>query len=134
MGKYLDTRDLAERQAELQAIKDAHDEWLLEVREARDDAEQEELEDNEPEDLDEDDAAELAELDALENEVSEWSNGNTLIPEEDFTDYVRELAEDIGAVGQGADWIVIDWEATADGVKMDYNEVTYQGSTYLVRA
>lgn len=134
MGTYLDTRDLAERQAELQAIKDAHDEWLIEMKEARDDEETEELEDNEPPDLDDDEAQELAELDALESDVTEWSSGNTLIPEEDFTDYVQDLAKDIGAIGSDADWIVIDWEATADGVKMDYIEVTYQGDTYLVRA
>jgi hypothetical protein len=31
------------------------------------------------------------------------------------------------------DWIVIDWDATADNLKVDYTEVEFDGVTYLVR-
>ncbi|KKS05289.1 MAG: hypothetical protein UU59_C0051G0009 [candidate division WWE3 bacterium GW2011_GWE1_41_27] len=76
---------------------------------------------------------ELDELNGLEKEVSEWMHGNTMIPESEWVSYVQDLADDLGAVGDSHSWLVIDWEATADGVRMDYHEVKYQGVTYLVR-
>jgi len=79
---------------------------------------------------------ELDELEALAAEVgSEWSYGEAMIPYDDFTDYVRELAEDRGFIQQDTPhWIVIDWEATAEAVMADYTQVDYNGETYLVRA
>ena len=143
MGKYIDSRDLAKRLEELQ---DERQELLDALEEA-----EKELSDSEEEDKSEleesvteakqalqefelDNLEEMQELESLENEISEWSDGNTLIPEEDFVDYCQELCEDIGDVSRDLhSYIVIDWDATADNIKADYSEVEYQGNTYLVR-
>lgn len=112
---YLDTRDLDRR--------------LEELRSQRDDEEEPALDDEERE--------ECEELERLEAEIgSEWVYGATMIPETDFTDYARELAEDIGAVPENAEWPAsyIDWERAAEALAMDYITVEYEDTTYYVRA
>ena len=164
MSKYLDTRDLYERQQELEslkiALKSARDELTeaeteladhgsqgdLEDREAFD-AKTEELEtavedaqstlDDAAAEFGDDEQTELAELDELESEIGrEWRHGETMIPENDFEDYARELADDIGAIDKNAGWpcTCIDWEQAAKELAMDYTTVTYQGDDYYVRA
>lgn len=110
MSDYLNTSDLSER--------------LEELRAAADDGP-----------LDHEDREELAELVELESTITDWKYGETLIPEDRFEDYARELAEDIGAVDKSAGWpsSFIDWPAAADALRMDFTSVEYQGSTYLVR-
>ena len=63
-------------------------------------------------------------------------NEPTMIPEVDFEDYARELAEDIGAIKNDANWpnYCIDWEKAASELKMDYSEIEVDGVTYLFRA
>ena len=70
-----------------------------------------------------------------ENDVSDWSHGETLIAEEHFTEYARELAYDIGALQGNEQWPHnhIDWEAAADELQRDYTEINIGGETYLVR-
>ena len=73
----------------------------------------------------------------LADEVgSEWSYGVTLIPEADFEDYARELAEDVGAIDREAAWPAchIDWEAAAESLQMDYTRATFDGTDYLYRS
>lgn len=89
--------------------------------------------------LSDDDAGELVVL--LEfaeqgSQAPDWGYGELFIHESYFTDYVEELARDIGAVGdhEGNNWVVIDWEATAENVRMDYSEAEFDGETYLYRA
>lgn len=110
--KYIDdlTARLEECIEEIEAVEQALAEWQEENQE------------------------ELDELNTLENQIGEWRYGAALIPEDDFTEYVQDMAEDVGAVGESSSWIVIDWEATADGVKMDYSTCEYQGETYYFRA
>ena len=147
MSNILDTRDLQERLEELQGLKEAvetaqstvdelmvsdlaaaqpdFDEKLDEARTELDEA---------CEAFDGEAQAELEELEALSEEVSEWTSGNQLIPEDDFEDYCQELCEDIGDIPRDLpSYIVIDWEATARNLKADYSEVEYQGTTYLYR-
>jgi antirestriction protein len=147
MSNILDTRDLQERLEELQGLKEAvetaqsavdelmvsdlaaaqpdFDEKLDEARTELDEA---------CEAFDGEAQAELEELESIAEEVSEWHNGNQLIPEEDFEDYCQELCEDIGDIPKELpSYIVIDWEATARNLKADYSEVEYQGTTYLYR-
>lgn len=82
-----------------------------------------------------DDGAELRELNDLEGEISEWRYGETLIAEEDFTEYCQQLCEDTGDIPQDLPhYIVIDWEATAKNLKMDYSSCEYQGTEYLYRS
>lgn len=89
--------------------------------------------------LDDDEAHELATLRALADEgeryAEDWRHGATLISENYFTEYAQELAEDIGVLDRDARWPAnhIDWEAAANELKIDYNEVDYDGVTYYVR-
>jgi antirestriction protein len=108
---YLDSRDL-EKEAD-------------ELRDRVDDGEE----------LDEDEAKRLAEIESLRDEIGEWFDGATLIPEDDFEDYARELAEDIGAIDPDASWPLtyIDWEAAAEALAQDYSLVTLDDVSYYVR-
>jgi antirestriction protein len=143
---YLDTRDLYKRQCELAEEKDALKDDVAAAQEALDECTDEDAQEDLADDLnaatvaledwEEEYQEELDELNNLESEVGrEWMHGETLIPEDEFVDYTQDLAEDIGATaGDASAWLVIDWEATADGLKMDYSSCEYQGTTYLFRA
>lgn len=152
--QYIDTRDLAERKEELesleQILEDAKEVLELhksEKPESNDDS-LEELEEWEEElksledalhdamvDFGAEESAELSELVELSEVISEFYHGETMIPVDDFEDYAKELAYDIGAVDKNASWPnqFIDWEAAADALAMDYNEVSFQGVDYYVR-
>lgn len=110
----LDSRDLEKRLRKLEDLRDEATEQAP---------------------MDEDEKAELDELEAIRDEVGdEWKDGVRFIPEDDFTDYCKELLEDIGDLPKDLPWyIVINWEDTADNLKADYSEVEYQGTTYLYR-
>ena len=100
-----------------------------------------ELEDSIELDGDAADQEERDELDALnklakegEDYAEDWTHVETLIRESYFTEYCQELVHDIGDMPKGmADYIVIDWDATARNLKHDYTEVDYDGIAYLIR-
>lgn len=70
----------------------------------------------------------------LENLPEDPRDGCTLIHEADFVEYTQDLLEDCGYISHDfPHWIVIDWEATADNVKMDCTAVELDGETYFVR-
>jgi cell fate (sporulation/competence/biofilm development) regulator YmcA (YheA/YmcA/DUF963 family) len=82
---------------------------------------------------------ELAALKSIADECEDygdWSYGETLIREDYFEDYARELAEDIGAIPKDSKWpcTCIDWEAAAEELKVDYTSVDFNGVTYYMRA
>lgn len=84
------------------------------------------------------DAAELAALSKLAKEAEgyadDWTHGVTLIHDDYFTDYAREMLEDCGTIPRDLPtWVEIDWEATARNVRMDYTGVNFDGVTYWVR-
>lgn len=87
-----------------------------------------------------DDAAEglaaLIEFRDQAESVSDWQYGETFISDDYFTEYTRELAEDIGAIDREASWPLnrIDWKAAADDLKMDYTSFEFMGTTYWARA
>lgn len=86
-----------------------------------------------------DDADELAALEALADEAEgygDWTHGEGLIHEDHWLDYVRELAEDIGAIDCNASWPLnhIDWKAAAEELEADYMTVEFDGVTYYMRA
>lgn len=60
----------------------------------------------------------------------------TLISDDDFEEYARDLAESIGAIDPNANWPLscIDWEKAADELRADYSSVEYDGTTYLHRS
>lgn len=86
-----------------------------------------------------DDAAELQILRALaeEGEASpDWQHGETLIRDDYFERYARDLADDMGVGGNDTAWPGrhIDWEAAAEELKHDYMSVSFDGVEYWIRA
>lgn len=83
------------------------------------------------------DLEELAALHDFRDELQgycDWRGGETLIHESRRVEYVEEFARDIGAIGETADWIMIDWETTAiEFFRYDYTYADLQGDTYYVR-
>ena len=164
MRNYIDTRDLYKRKCELEELKEAVETAEEELKEAQEALEEIKAEAAEDEDQNEkleaiaeaeeaieaaeqalDDAnaefgevelAELAELEELESEISDFMHGETMIPVDQFEDYAREFADDIGAISRDHSWPLtcIDWEQAARELAMDYAEVTYQGESYYVHA
>lgn len=58
----------------------------------------------------------------------------TLVREDYFTEYSRELVEECGYISKDFPWwIVVDWDATAKNVRMDYTSVEFKGQTYWTR-
>jgi septation ring formation regulator EzrA len=157
MSNQLDTRELAERLDELSELRDAVETAESELDDARNalsDAEsKEEVDEKEVEEaltnfntaksafveaqseFGSDEKAELDELEELESEIPEFRDGTQMISVDDFTEAMQEMLEDVGELPKNLpSYIVIDWEATADNLKADYTEVTYQGESYLVRS
>ena len=56
----------------------------------------------------------------------------TLIRDSYFKDYTQELAEEIDAIPNNAQWpcTCIDWEQAAQELRMDYSSTEYDGVTY----
>jgi len=66
---------------------------------------------------------------------SDWVYGEALINEDYFTDYCKEFLEDCGELPGDLPWyIVIDWDATAENLRMDYSAADFGGVTYLIRS
>lgn len=88
-------------------------------------------------------AEELAKLEKLLSECvgyggnHKWEGNwypNSLIADDHFPKYAEEYANDIGAVSsENASWIVIDWDATAEGMKQDFSSVDFDGVKYWYR-
>jgi len=69
----------------------------------------------------------LKELDDL---LSEVDKDSTLVDEDGFEDYVRDMLSD-----QGIDipaWVEVDWEATCKNVSSDYTMVEFNGESWYV--
>ena len=90
-----------------------------------------------------DEAAELATLSSLLSDLAgtggdhEWRGDwypVTLIRDDYFEEYARELVEDCGYIAKDfPSWIEVDWKATARNVRMDYTSVEYGDVTYWSR-
>jgi hypothetical protein len=128
--EYLDTRDLQERLEELEGER-------TDLQEAVNDAEGEEEKQTAHEELDVWEGDNLEELEALwklKDEVSEWDDGNLLVPKDDWIDYVEEMLKDYGYLPPEIPWYIeIDWEKTAENIAQDYGTVDYMGTTYYYR-
>lgn len=62
---------------------------------------------------------------------SDWEYGETLIAQSYWVEYVKQLLEDCGDLPSNIpSYIEIDWETTADNIKVDYMEE----NGYLCRA
>lgn len=115
----LDSRDLIERLEELQGMRDAF------------------LDNPEYEaDLDPEEWTEYNALVSLaDSGIEDWEYGAQFVPDSDFEDYARELAEECGHMADDAVWpfTCIDWEKAADELSHDYTLVTFLGTHYYVR-
>lgn len=84
------------------------------------------------------DGEELKTLKALAEQCEgngDWEHGEALIRGSYFEDYCQKLCEDIGDIPKDLPhYIVIDWEATARNIEIDYSEVDFDGVPYLMRA
>lgn len=138
----IDSRDLANRLEELremkQAIEDAEERLQrLRIVENPSDNELEQAEkalEDAKEAFGEDEASELKDLENAESEIPEFTSGNTLVPRDEWIEYVEELVKDIGDLPKKIPhYIVIDWEATAKNIEADYSEIEIQGTTFLYR-
>jgi len=99
-----------------------------------------ELEDSEEDGtIDDDEREELKVLKALAEEAegyaADWRHGATLIREDYLPKYAEQLANDLGAIPDNAQWPLtcIDWDAAAHELKDDYTSLDYDGVTYWVR-
>jgi hypothetical protein len=110
MNKIIDTRELAE---ELATLHETDEEVL-----------------------DDEDRERLEELESLAEEITEFYNGETLIHEDSWKQYVQQYAEETGAVPNDLQWPLycIDWEYAASELEHDYVTVVYDSETYFVRA
>ena len=80
----------------------------------------------------------LIALQSLQDEAEsslDWQYGERLIRDSYFTDYAEQIANDLVS-GDFNQWplTLIDWEAAAEKLKMDYYSVDYGGFEYWIRA
>lgn len=110
---------------------DEDDECNYEVHSARDDA------DDELKRWDEENGEEFSSLRKLAEQgesLNDWVHGVTLIREDYFTDYSQELISGIGDLPKDIpSYLVIDWDATAENLKVDYTDLDFDGVTYFAR-
>jgi len=138
----LDTRDLIERRDELkQDILDSFKDTFEHYADDTDDFEDILWDEEEIQSWKEDWSDELQEIediDDLEDEINngEFDYGTTLIPEDYFVEYCKDLVSDIGDLPRDLPSYIennIDWDGVADDLRMDYSEVEFRGETYLYR-
>jgi hypothetical protein len=73
----------------------------------------------------------------LEKYAPDFRYGETVIREDHFEDYARELSEEITpGLEELPDYIKrnIDWDGVADDIRVDYEEVLYEGEYFLIRS
>lgn len=128
----LDSRDIQKRIDELESdinlLKDELEELLDEAEEDRDTDRIGEIEEeivNIKSEL-----KPLLEL--ADAGIPDWKYGTTLIHEDYWVKFVQDICEDIS--GPIPDYIVVDWEATADNIAQDYSQIDYDGETYYYRS
>ncbi|MBL4901842.1 hypothetical protein JYT85_02895 [Desulfocapsa sp. AH-315-G09] len=104
---YLTTRDL--------------DKKLVDLREKQKSAEGL---DNSSKDL-------LNTLTRMSEEIPDWADGVTLIPDSEWVEYVQAMVEGISGVYTNLPrYVVINWEATAAQVQEAYTYVEYDDVAY----
>lgn len=86
--------------------------------------------------LDDDDEDRLAALVELFAQVPEdvYTYGKDLIPEDEFTDYARDYAEELAGSAGDHLFSYVDWDRFASEFKIDFVSVEFDGITYLSRA
>jgi hypothetical protein len=122
----IDSRDVIKR---IEALEGERDTWIESETELSGEAAEAAWTEANP-----DESSELKALKALESEAEgycDWIHGANLIRDNYFVTYAQESTEDIA--GEIPSWVVVDWEATAEGMQIDYTSVEFDGVTYWVR-
>ena len=70
----------------------------------------------------------ITEINNLEEEVgTEFQYGVTLISKNYFVDYVKDFVTDCGYIPRNLPhWIEVNWESTAENLKVDYIETVFR--------
>ena len=141
--RYLDIDEINDRLAELEDLERTLHDAREELAEAEDDElnEAQEAVDDAAGDFKKPEEQELEKLRGLRDDIGESrgkisKDNGPFIHENDFEDYARELADDIGAIPTNAGWpcTCIDWEKAANELQMDYTSIDWEGVTYYYRA
>lgn len=152
----IDSRDVIARIEELVAIRTALEDAADEAREAyefhnSDDTEEgpewDELHKANGARVDWSETDEAKELNSLLllagqcEHVSDWEHGETLINEDYFTSYIEDLIDDAYEMPKemnSGNWpyrhMTMDYAAAAEEAKVDYEEVDFEGQTFLIRS
>lgn len=88
--------------------------------------------------IEEQDHAELLALRDLAEEgaatTDDWAHGATLIRDTYFVDYAKDLADDMGVLGDPQwPYTCIDWDEAAHDLQQDYTCIDFDGVDYWVR-
>jgi hypothetical protein len=64
----------------------------------------------------------------------DWYEGDGVIIRADcFAEYVQDYLIDIGELPEDLpSYVVIDWQATANKLSLDYDPIDFDGTTYLI--
>lgn len=133
MEDIIDTRDLNDKLEELLSDQeDVQSELDLLSSDTEDEVELSEIESLEEQIKNLQDEIDI--LEDLKSEIPEFENGEQMIKDSYFVDAMKELCEDIGDVSSDLPfYIVIDWETTAENLKVDYSSCEYNGEIYWFR-
>lgn len=144
MELIIETRDLINERLDLQEqiLENFNDKFKKEVSDYYDiDSSVEETEKGSYADFIvfwKDEYDKIEEIDDLEKAIgSEFYFGVSLIYEDYFKDYCKQLVLEIGDLpGSLPRYIYdnIDWQGVAEDLKQDYSEVYYKENTYYYRA
>ena len=133
----IDTSDLQERIDDLESELSDAEEGVEEAESIADKEQAREILQQWRDDYGE----ELQKLQKFAEEISgycpDYNHGETLIKEDHFEDYARELAEEISdSAMRNAGWPYNcnDWEKAADELKGDYTSAELDGTTYYFRS
>lgn len=135
----LDSRDIVAR---FELLEEEHQD-LLERLEASTEADPDcgiDGDNDEQQELDDWEDEYLPELEGLRSLIddcdgySDWKYGLSLINEDYFVEYCKDMLVDCGDLPRDIPWYIeIDWEKTADNLKTDYGQVELFGNTFYVR-
>lgn len=71
------------------------------------------------------------ELQALNDFVTDRHIDGPFVRATYFDTYAKDLTEDLG--GEIPSWVVVDWQATVEGIRTDYSAFELDGVTYYAR-
>ena len=134
MYDVIDTRDLNDDLEELQNELDRMVELKEELIATDDPDEGIELQEEYDDLLENWDGDTFAKLVEMRDEIPEWEDGNVLVADHYWVDYVMEMLADIGDLpAEIPSYIVIDEKATAENIQVDYSYIEYEGTDYWFR-